>query len=128
LLLTPNIIFAGFPPTTIKGQSTSANAPTTFNFQTPNFQSTRINSTTALIETGNSNWAKNPGFEGSTTSEGWSVVYNTIFGSSTTFFKDGKKSLTATVLGGTYPTEEVVFKSDLYAPGSNNSGSTIQTS
>jgi hypothetical protein len=59
--------FAGLPPTTGKGQRDTA-ASVTFNFQAPKKQMTRVNGTTALIETGNGNYIANPGIEsGSTT-------------------------------------------------------------
>jgi hypothetical protein len=56
---------AGLPPTTAKGQD-DASASVTFNLQVPGSQSTRINGTTALIETGNDNLVPNPGAEGPT--------------------------------------------------------------
>jgi len=53
---------AALPPTTIKGQSDS-NKSTTFNFEVPFHQATKTSATTGLIETGNTNMLKNPGFE-----------------------------------------------------------------
>lgn len=64
-LLISSQAFAGLPPTTVKGQNDSA-ASVTFNLQVPESQSTRVNGTTALIETGNGNLLGNPGAEGST--------------------------------------------------------------
>lgn len=57
-------VLAGFPPTTMKGQSESTKT-TTFNFEAPHFQATKTGSGTALIETGNGNVLKDPGMEGS---------------------------------------------------------------
>jgi hypothetical protein len=72
-LLIAQQAFAGLPPTTAKGQNGASS--TTFNFQAPRFQSTKINATTALLETGNQNELKNPGFEASTGTapDDWSV-------------------------------------------------------
>jgi hypothetical protein len=69
-LLISTQAFAGLPPTTMKGQSDSGKS-VTFNLQAPNSQATRIDGTTALIETGNANKLANPGFEGGTT--GWTA-------------------------------------------------------
>jgi hypothetical protein len=74
-LLISSQAFAGLPPTTAKGQSDTS--PTvTFNLQAPNSQMTRINATTALIETGNHNLLVNPGFEAGTA--GWATSAGSI--------------------------------------------------
>lgn len=67
-LLISSQAFAGLPPTTAKGQ-TDASGKVTFNLQVPESQATRINGTTALLETGNQNKLKNPGFEAATLSD-----------------------------------------------------------
>jgi hypothetical protein len=51
-LFTLTNVFAGLPPTTLKGQSDTLK-PTTFNFEAPNKQITNTASATGLIETGN---------------------------------------------------------------------------
>ena len=66
-LLISSQAFAGLPPTTAKGQL-DASKSVTFNLQAPNSQMTRVDGTTALIETGSANKLKDPGFEASTTS------------------------------------------------------------
>lgn len=63
-------VFAGLPPTTLKGQSQST-AKTTFNFQAPFNQTTQVSGPTSLIETGNWNVLADPGFEASTS--GWTA-------------------------------------------------------
>jgi hypothetical protein len=80
--------FAGLPPPTAKGQNDTS-APPTFNLQVPNSQSTRVNGTTALLDTGNLNELANPGFDGGTT--GWTASGGT-FGTTPTaaFLGDGK--------------------------------------
>ncbi len=83
--------YGAFPPTTIKGQSDTAKA-TTFNFQVPNNQATRIDSTTALIETGNGNLLVNPGFEASTVSSGWTQSAQVVSSSSSSA-RQGKVAL-----------------------------------
>lgn len=79
LALTIQPVLAGLPPTTLKGQGGSS--VTTFNFQTPPNQSTQISGVTSLIETGNRNRLKNPGFEGGTTS--WTASAGTFTTTST---------------------------------------------
>lgn len=61
---------AGLPPTRSGGQSDTLS--TTFDFQAPLSQITKTSGTAGLIETGNYNLLKNPGFEGQTL-VGWSV-------------------------------------------------------
>lgn len=70
-LLISSQAFAGLPPTTAKGQS-DPSAKVTFNLHAPESQMTRINGTTALIETGNRNVLANPGFEGGTAA--WAIT------------------------------------------------------
>jgi hypothetical protein len=66
VFLVGSIGVAGLPPTTLKGLLDTV-ATTTLNFVVPFNQATRINATTALIETGNANLLKDPGFESGTT-------------------------------------------------------------
>lgn len=70
-LLISSQAFAGLPPTTTKGQN-DASPKVTFNLHAPESQMTRINGTTALIETGNRNVLANPGFEGGTAA--WAIT------------------------------------------------------
>jgi len=65
-----------YPPTTIQGQS-DATATTKFNFQVPNNQYTDLGGIKSLIETGNNNLLKNPGFEASTYSTSWTITNST---------------------------------------------------
>lgn len=71
---------AGLPPTTAKGVS-DAGPTVTFNLQTPYSQATRINATTALIETGSNNILSNPNGSGGTV--GWSASGGTLTGAGT---------------------------------------------
>jgi hypothetical protein len=64
-LLISSQAFAGLPPTTVKGQLDSSPS-VTFNIQVPHSQATRINGTTALLETGNKNTLINPNASGGT--------------------------------------------------------------
>jgi hypothetical protein len=61
-LLIPSMALAGLPPTTIKGQ-TDVSPKTKFGFQVPHNQATDLGGISSLIETGNTNILKNPGFE-----------------------------------------------------------------
>lgn len=74
-LLFATQAFAGLPPTTMKGQ-TDATSSVTFGTQAPHNQITRLSGTSALIETGNQNLLKNPGWEGGTTD--WSASGGTF--------------------------------------------------
>lgn len=77
-VLIPLQVFAGLPPTALKGQSGSN--VTTFNFQVPHSQATQVSGPTSLIETGNQNILQNPGFEGTgdwTASGGATTAINT---------------------------------------------------
>lgn len=67
-VLIPLQVFAGLPPTTLKGQGGSN--VTTFGFQVPLNQATQVSGVNSLIETGNTNILANPGFEGTT---GWTA-------------------------------------------------------
>lgn len=60
---------AALPPTTIKGQNGSSSG--FFNLQVPGNSVTKLNSTTALIETGNGNLLVNGSFEHPTAGSGW---------------------------------------------------------
>lgn len=62
---TGELVHAGLPPTTLSGLN--GTKKTTFNFKTPLNQSTQVSGVDSLIETGNQNILKNPGFEGGTT-------------------------------------------------------------
>lgn len=79
-LLISSQAFAGLPPTTTRGQSDST-AKTTFNFQAPHNQFTDLGGVKTLIETGNGNILKNPGFEGGSTD--WTEPAGTIVANST---------------------------------------------
>lgn len=72
ILLTASQAIAGLPPTTTKGQSDSSKS-TTFDFQAPLSQFTKTSGTAALVETGNFNLVKNPGFEATTFSSNWTL-------------------------------------------------------
>lgn len=86
---------AGFPPTSLKGQS-QASAITTFGFQVPNNQATKT-STGSLIETGSQNLLSNPGFEHSTISTGWNVTNGTLSSTATTPFGVAAASFTGSL-------------------------------
>lgn len=96
LLITVSLIsqiaMAGLPPTTTKSQLDSAKS-TTFDFQAPFNQFTKPNGTTALIETGNKNLLKDPGFESSDPTAVW-----VISGAGTV----GRTSTAADVGSGSY--------------------------
>ena len=67
-----NSAIAGLPPTTLKSQS--GTKATTFNFQVPHNQATAV-SGAKLIESGNKNRLKNPGFESITSSAAdWDIA------------------------------------------------------
>lgn len=72
-----SVAIAALPPTTIKGQSDSSKT-TTFDFQVPHNQVTKTSGTAALIETGNGNLLKNPGFEATTYNTGWTASGGTV--------------------------------------------------
>lgn len=76
LLLVSSSSWAGLPPTTIKSQNGSKSG--FFNLQTPARQVTKVNGTTALIETGSHNLAENPGFEASAVTTGWTASGGTL--------------------------------------------------
>jgi hypothetical protein len=65
-LLIGSQAYAGLPPTTIMGQSDTG-PKTKFGFQIPFNQFTDLGGIKALIETGNQNILKDPGFESGTT-------------------------------------------------------------
>lgn|GEM_PF-2476553 len=65
--------FAGLPPTSVRGQSDSSDK-VKFNLQAPNNQMTDLGGIKALVETGNDNLLKNPGFEASTVDTGWTCT------------------------------------------------------
>lgn len=95
-LIGSQAAWAGLPPTTAKGQLDTS--PTvTFNLQAPNSQSTRINSTTALIETGNNNLLADPSFEASSTAK-WTASAGTFTYQTTTIKSDAGKQAASWVL------------------------------
>ena len=71
--LFANIAAAGLPPTSTKSQLDTSKS-TTFDFQAPFNQFTKPNGTTALIETGNKNLLKDPGFESSDPTAVWVIA------------------------------------------------------
>ena len=90
LFLAANVALAGLPPTTLSGQA-AATTPTTFKFKAPKNQSTVVSGIESLIETGNANELKNPGFEGGTTS--WTASGGTFTATTTAGeFISGSKS------------------------------------
>lgn len=118
--------FAGLPPTTIKGQSTSTQAPTTFNLQVPNSQSTRLGGTTALIETGNNNNNPDPGFETGTTTNWFNFVgRSTLTNISNGTF--GKRALQVASGSGVYANDQIAYN-DLPSFGKEWNGLNIQGS
>lgn len=76
LLIFNQTAYAGFPPTTIQGQS-DATPATKFNFQVPNNQYTDLGGIKSLIETGNDNLLKNAGFENVNYSTSWTITNST---------------------------------------------------
>ena len=96
LLITASLIsqiaFAGLPPTSTKSQLDTSKS-TTFDFQAPFNQFTKPNGTTALIETGNKNLLKDPGFESADPTSVW-----VISGAGTV----GRTSTAANVGSGSY--------------------------
>lgn len=70
--LISQLAYANLPPTTIKGQS-DASAKSKFGFQVPHSQATDLGGISSLIETGNTNILKNPGFESGSTN--WSAAF-----------------------------------------------------
>jgi hypothetical protein len=71
--LLANIAAAGLPPTSTKSQLDTSKS-TTFDFQAPFNQFTKPSGTTALIETGNKNLLKDPGFESSDPTAVWVIA------------------------------------------------------
>jgi hypothetical protein len=90
-LLISSIGVTGLPPTTLSGLFDSVRT-TTFNFFTPNKQSTKIAGGT-LIETGNKNLLQNPSFEHSTPETGWTIAPNNPL-TETASIPDGLRFLT----------------------------------
>lgn len=72
ILSIASLAQANYPPTTSQGQS-DATKTTTFDFQAPMNQITKTSGTAGLIETGNTNLLKNPGFEAATFSTNWTA-------------------------------------------------------
>lgn len=65
--------FAGFPPTTTRGES-EISKTTTFNLTLPAYQQTPVGAGTSRIETGNNNLLRNPSFESNTSAFGWTLT------------------------------------------------------
>ncbi len=106
--------YAGFPPTTLKGQN-DATQPTTFNYQVPFFQSTRTAGTNALIETGNTNILRNPGFEATTATSNWTASGGVVATDTSTQLI-GLKSVTwdASSASQTFTSDAVTIPRGLY--------------
>lgn len=64
--------FGALPPTQVKGQSDTS-GKVKFTFQAPFYQQTDLGGVNALIETGNTNILKDPGFESSTATTNWTA-------------------------------------------------------
>ncbi len=97
VILAPAPGLAAYPPTTTKGQL-DATSSTTFNFVAPAYQITKTAATTGLIETGSDNLLKNPSFEATTFSDGWTKTGSGTWASSTPLGL-GTKSLLWTPVG-----------------------------
>ena len=82
---------AGLPPTTLSGEQATTK-PTTFTFETPNYQSTQVSGIKSRIETGNSNLLVNPSFEHSIFNTSWTNNSGTV-SADTTYKTDGKKGM-----------------------------------
>lgn len=82
LLITVSLIsqiaMAGLPPTSTKSQLDTSKS-TTFDFQAPFNQFTKPSGTTGLIETGNKNLLKDPGFESSDPTAIWTLSSAGVF-------------------------------------------------
>lgn len=90
LFLITNV-FAGLPPTTVKGQAEAVKT-TTFNVEVPYSQATTTAAGTRLLEVGNNNILANGSFEHSTYDTGWTCSLGTKTKETTTVFK-GKNSM-----------------------------------
>lgn len=101
---------AGFPPSVLKGEAQST-SPTTFNFITPNNQSTQVAGIRSRIETGSKNLLNNASFEHQTLDTGFSFTGGGTSAASTTNLQDGARSLTRTSTG----VWTVIQDSTLYA-------------
>ncbi len=101
MLLTCSQVWAGFPPTTLSGQSDTTK-PTTFNFVTPYNQATIIGASTALYENGSNNLLKNPSFEATSGITNWTAASGSVAADETTNIFAGKKSqlMTLTAVNG----------------------------
>lgn len=84
-------LMAGLPPTTLSGEQVTAK-PTTFTFETPNYQATQVSGIKSRIETGNTNLLVNPSFEHSTFNTSWTNNSGTV-SADTTYRTDGKKAM-----------------------------------
>lgn len=109
-----SLVFAGLPPTTLKGQSGSK--VTTFDFQVPHQQATTVSGPTRLIETGNDNLLANPGGEGGTA--GWTETGAGALASETTAANvaSGAKAISfdASAASETVQTDAVTTPPKLY--------------
>lgn len=112
ILAFPSLATSGLPPTRSGGQSDALS--TTFDFQAPLSQVTKTSGTKALIETGNYNLLKNPGFEASNYSLGWTGSFTSQgFGSGVAL---GEKSLNWDVIGAaeTFASDQVTIPAGYY--------------
>lgn len=90
-VIASNVGLTGLPPTTLSGLYDTIKT-TTFNFFTPNYQSTKVTGGT-LLETGNKNILDNPSFESVTSvATGWTTSGCTA-SAETTVVIEGKRSL-----------------------------------
>lgn len=98
ILLTASQAIAGLPPTTTKGQS-DASKSTTFDFQAPFSQFTKTSGTASLVETGNFNLLKNPGFEATIFSTNWTASGGSFTQGTSTNIGTGAKGAVFTPSG-----------------------------
>lgn len=92
-------VYAGLPPTTLKGQS-EASAITTFNFQAPYNTATTSGGSTRYLDTSNRNLLLNSSFEASTATTSWTATTATG-ASESSIVTDGRKSYKLTFSAST---------------------------
>lgn len=87
-LLIALFSFSAYGQGDLSGNLRSQGAPSVANnfgkLQVPNFQATKTGAVDALIETGNKNLLRNPGFEHSTYSAGWTTSGTATYSGTTT--------------------------------------------
>jgi len=98
-------ILAGLPPTTLTGEQASTNV-TTFNFKTPNNQSTQLVGTNSRIETGNTNLLSNPSFESPTLGQGWTKTTG-AWAVDSVNVTDGKSAISGASSAGSFDISQV---------------------